>query len=345
MPQLTKVAGLVAVLLCACLAGARAQSPSPAAGIDASPEPFDRWLQGFQVEARSRGFSDDLIEQAFAGVTPLDRVVENDRTQAEVVLTFDRYLSGRLTRPVITRGREMLRQHSALLRTIEREYGVPRQVVVAVWGLESRFGRSIGSTPVFQALATLAWEPRRSAFFRGQLFDALTMVSRGYIDVGSMTGSWAGAMGQTQFMPSSYLEYAVDFDGDGRRDIWHSTPDALASIANYLRGYGWQPNATWGREVRASDVVRARLDESVPRRTEGCSAMRNMSERRPLADWARAGLRRADGGALPRARIDAGYAQVGTRTFLLYPNYDALLGYNCAHFYALSVAMLADRLK
>jgi membrane-bound lytic murein transglycosylase B len=223
---------------------------------------------------------------------------------------------------------------------------VPRRIALAIWGIESRYGRNTGRTPVFQALATLAWEPRRSQFFRGQLFDALTMVARGHTDIDTMKGSWAGAMGQTQFMPSSYLEYAVDEDGDGRRDIWGSTPDVLGSIANYLKGHGWSREETWGREVRINAATRARIDTAaIPRRESGCYAMRDMSERRPLGEWRRLGVRRVDGAALPRAEIDAGLVDVGDRSFLVYQNYDALLRYNCAHHYALSVAMLAERLR
>jgi membrane-bound lytic murein transglycosylase B len=161
-----------------------------------------------------------------------------------------------------------------------------------------------------------------------------------------MVGSWAGAMGHPQFMPSSYLKHAVDFDDDGRRDIWRSVPDALASIANYLKSYDWQDDETWGREVRVSAPARARITEEVKMRTEGCFAVRNMTERRDLEDWDELGVRRADGKPLPRADVDASLVTTGDqRTFLVYRNYEAILGYNCAHYYALSVAMLGDRLQ
>ena len=160
----------------------------------------------------------------------------------------------------------------------------------------------------------------------------------------TMTGSWAGAMGQTQFMPSSYLRFAVDFDGDDRRDIWKSTPDALASMANYLKGFGWKNDETWGREVTISDDAQAAIAK-IPKRTEGCYATRNMSERRPLAEWQKLGVRKTDGGALPAVDIEAGLVDVGERKFLVYSNYDAIIGYNCAHYYALTVGLLADRLR
>ena len=152
-------------------------------------------------------------------------------------------------------------------------------------------------------------------------------------------------MGQTQFMPTSYMSYAVDFDGDGHRDIWKSNPDALASIANYLKGYGWNGDETWGREVRVSPQALERITATIPKRTMGCYAIRNMTERRPLDEWRALGVTRADGGPLPKADITAGLVDVGERKFLVYPNYDAILGYNCAHYYALTVALLGDSLR
>jgi membrane-bound lytic murein transglycosylase B len=160
-----------------------------------------------------------------------------------------------------------------------------------------------------------------------------------------MRSSWAGAMGHTQFLPSDFYKHAIDFDGDGRRDIWRSTPDALASIARYLVGWGWDGEFTWGREVQVPPAARGAIEQSVPKRTEGCFAMRNMTERRPLAEWQQLGVRRANGGALPTADVEAGLVQTDTRSFLVYPNYDAILRYNCAHYYALTVAMLADQIR
>lgn len=342
---------LAALALTALLATPQAPvtaAPSPAPPAPTQPlaspaAPFDLWLADAIVEARAIGFTDELIHRTLVGLEPLPRVVASDRSQAEIVLTLDRYLGTRVTPLMVRRGREMARLHTGLLDRLERTYGVPRQYLLAIWGMESRFGRLTGRTPVFQALATLAWEPRRAAFFRGQLFDALRMVERGDIEASAMTGSWAGAMGQTQFLPSSYLKYAVDYDGDGRRDIWSSTADALASIANYLRGYGWTPGSSWGREVRVTDEARA-VAAALPQRGTGCSAFRTMTAHQPLAEWQQLGIRRLDGSALPSATRDAGLTLVGDRAFLTYPNYDAILGYNCAHFYALSVSMLADRL-
>ena len=341
------------ILVLAVAIAALAAQPHPAAGgqqnasastVEAA-QPFDEWLDDLIEEAHNRGYSGALVDQTLAGLKPLPRVIQNDRAQAELVVGFDRYYRGRVSARFVQQGRELARRHSALLSRIESSYDVQGRFVLAIWGIETRFGRVTGNTPVFQALATLAWEPRRSTFFRGELFDALSMVSSGHIDAASMTGSWAGAMGQPQFMPSSYLKYAEDFDGDGRTDIWRSTADALASIANYLGESGWNDEYTWGREVRVTPAVRERVDKETARRPEGCFAMRNMTERIPLAEWDRLGVRRTNGARLPRADATAGLVTTDTRSFLVYENYDAILRYNCAHYYALTVALLADALR
>ena len=316
-----------------------------APSIQDEPRPFGTWLEGMIAEARMRGFAEPLIQEALAGLEPLERVIESDRSQPEATLTFNSYSSARVSRTMITRGKDVAKTHRSLLNSIEKTYGVQRRFVLAVWGLESRFGRLQGSTPVFQSLATLAWEPRRATYFRGELFNALMMVDRGYIDAGSMKGSWAGAMGQTQFMPSSYLTYAVDFDGDGRRNIWASTPDVLGSIANYLKGFNWDDTQTWGREVFVPEAAKDAIAE-IPKRTGGsCAARRNMTEHRPLTEWRKLGVRRVDKGPLPQADAEGGLVTVDDRTFLVYRNYDALLGYNCAHLYALTVGLLSDALR
>jgi membrane-bound lytic murein transglycosylase B len=332
---------LFVLALASTPSGAPRQDQAPV--VDA-PEPFADWLANLRQEALGRGFSESLLTETLADLEPLERVVQADRSQAELNPGLARYLSTRLTPAMIRRGREMSKEHQAVLSQVERKFGVQRRFLLALWGMETRYGRVTGNTPVFQALATLAWEPRRAVYFRGELFNALTMVQRGHIEARAMTGSWAGAMGQTQFMPSSYLSYAVDFDDDGRRDIWTSTGDALGSIANYLKSFGWNDEETWGREVKASAALRDEIARTIPRRSEGCFARRNMTERRPLAEWQKIGVRLPGGKPLPRADVSAGLVDVGERVFLVYPNYDAILAYNCAHYYAVTVGLLADRL-
>lgn len=324
---------------------AAAGAPDDVQTRPGAPATFDRWLAELLEEARQRGFSDALLERTLAGVQPLPAVLERDRNQPETTVTFEQYVERRVTPEVIRRGRALLRDHAPLLVRVRDAYDVPPPYVLAVWGLESDFGRHAGRTPIFQALATLAWEPRRASFFRLQLYDALTMVDQGLIDAASMLGSWAGAMGQPQFLPSSYLAYAVDFDGDGRRDIWTSHADTFASIANYLKHHGWRGDQTWGRPVRVTAAVSGRIAEEVPSRASGCRAMRETRGPAPLARWQRLGVRRADGGDLPAVHRDATLVRAGARHFLVYDNYDALLRYNCSHHYALTVAMLAERIR
>jgi membrane-bound lytic murein transglycosylase B len=301
---------------------------------------FGEWLDDLVAEARGLGFSEELLGRTLVGLTPLPRVIASDRSQAEVVLTLDEYVRRRVTPEVVRRARELAEEHRGLLAQVRDAYGVPPRFILAIWALESRFGRFGGDVPVFQALATLAWDPRRATLFRAQLYDALRMVERGHIDADSMKGSWAGAMGQPQFMPSSYLAFAVDFDGDGRRDIWHSHADVFASIANYLQRAGWRDGEPWGLEVRAP----ARALNSVGLRRAGCRAMREMRGPAAAAHWRQVGVRDAEGALLSRGAPPGTLLAIGRRRFLLHANYDALLAYNCAHHYALAVAILADRI-
>jgi membrane-bound lytic murein transglycosylase B len=250
----------------------------------------------------------------------------------------------RLTRSFVRSGTQMTTRHRPLLKEIAAKYGVPARIVIAVWGLESNYGRFSGVRPTIQALATLAWEGRRGAFFRGELMNALEIVDKGYIDLDALRGSWAGAMGQPQFMPSSYLTHAVDFDGDGRADIWTSLPDVFASMANYLKNSGWQAGERWGREVRVSKAAMTRIDRSVAMRTGNCRAVREMTVARPLSAWKTLGVTLADGRPLPRADMAASLVRGEKRHFLVYGNYQALLAYNCSHSYAVTVGLMADKI-
>lgn len=338
--------GVAAVWLAAAIlvtAAAGGQNSSTAAPVARS---FQEWLAGFREEALARGIGAKTVDAALADVSPLPVVVERDRTQAELTLNLDLYLRRRLTPAVVRSARTMAHTHRALLRRVESTYGVPGSVVTAVWGLESNFGRFTGTRPTIPALATLAHDGRRVALFREELFAALTILDRGDVPLDRLRGSWAGAMGQPQFMPSTYLSDAVDFDGDGRRDIWTSTADVFGSIANYLAKRGWTAGQRWGREVAVTERAAARVAAAVPLRMSGaCRAIRDMTEARPLTEWARLGVRLPNGRPLPASTIAASLARVDRRTFLVYVNYEALLAYNCANTYALSVALLADRIR
>jgi membrane-bound lytic murein transglycosylase B len=334
---------LLLVLLLAVPAMGRAQEPPPVAPV-ATPPPFDEWLGALRAEAIDRGISASLIDRALADVKPVEQILERDRTQAEFTFDLDDYLARRLTPATVRLARQMHSRHRAVLQKVEKAYGVPSRIVVSVWGLESNFGRFAGVRPTIPALVTLAYDPRRGQMFRNELFNALEIVNRGDIQLERLKGSWAGALGQPQFMPSSYLQYAQDFDGDGRKDIWASHADVFASIAYYLQQHGWTAGQSWGREVRVPRTLQPQVLD-LPRRDAGCRARRIMTNPQPVTEWRRLGIQSHAGGALPRSEIAGSIVEAGSRTYLVYGNYEALLGYNCAHSYALSVALLADRLR
>lgn len=305
---------------------------------------FAAFLSQLKEQALAKGVSAATVEAAFTGLEPLEVVIERDRTQAETVLTIDQYVARRLTPRFVRTAREQAAAHRKLLAQVSTKYGPPSSLLVAVWGMESNFGRFTGTRPTVQALATLAWDGRRGAFFTGELMNALEIVDKGYIGLNEMKGSWAGAMGQTQFMPSSYLAHAQDFDGDGRRDIWKGLPDVFASIANYMKAYGWTEGQTWGREVKLPAGGASALVEKVGLRQSGCRAVRELTVPVPLPQWQKMGVRTMAGTALPKVDRPASLLRAGKKSYLVYSNYDTLLGYNCAHAYALAVGLLSDRI-
>jgi membrane-bound lytic murein transglycosylase B len=311
------------------------------------PRPsFGDWLNGVRAEALSRGIRQEVLDEAFGGFDePLPIVIERDRSQAELLTPLEEYVQRHVTPTVVKKARMLYTKHRALLDRVAARYGVPGRVVVAVWGIESNFGRFSGVRPTIQALATLAWDPRRSTLFRNELFDGLEILNRGYIDVSHMRGSWAGAMGQVQFMPSSYLKFAEDFDGDGRRDIWSSSPDIFASIANFLKGHGWTPDENWGREVHVTSEAAAKITAEVVRRTGSCQATRDMTVALKPDEWTSLGVLSVGRGALPAGMGESSLVSGTARHFLVTANYDALLEYNCAHAYAISVGLLADKIE
>jgi membrane-bound lytic murein transglycosylase B len=317
--------------------------PAPAPAEEARPD-FAEFVAQLRQQALAAGVGEATVNAALEGLEPLEIVVERDRSQPEVVLTTQQYVQRRLTRGFIRTATEKMREHRAQLAPVVKKYGVDGSVLVAIWGMESNFGRFTGTRPTVQALATLAWEGRRRAFFTAELISALQILDQGYIDLDRMKGSWAGAMGQTQFMPSSYLAHAQDFDGDGRRDIWGTLPDVFASIANYMAAYGWKGDQLWGREVKVPAGGATKLAASVGFRQSGCRAARELTVPISLQKWQSLGVRTAAGAALPKVDRAASLLRAGSKNYLVYGNYDALLGYNCAHAYALAVGLLSDRL-
>lgn len=300
---------------------------------DAQEADFAAWLMGFRQEALAEGISSETLDAVLPGLTFRSRVVELDRRQPEGTLTYAEYLSRVLPPARVNRGKRLLRRHRALLTEIGDAYGVQPRFIVALWGIESAFGRVTGGFPVLDSLATLAFDGRRGEFFRGQLLEALRIVDDGHIQPDKMLGSWAGAMGQSQFMPSSFQQYAVDHDGDGRRDIWGTLPDVFASAANYLTQAGWQPDQTWGRQVRLP---------------EGFDfALKGLDVKKPLNEWQALGVRRSNGDDLPTRQLPASLILPGGPegpAFLTYPNYRVLLKWNRSHYFATTVGQFADML-
>ena len=335
-----RLCGIPALLLCSlvCSAGrAAAQWEQETLPASESPDDngpsFTNWLDGFLSEAERRGFSRDFLNHTFSDVEPIDRVIELDRRQPEFTQTFWTYLNRRVSETRIREGRRLLREHADLLRQIETKYGVQGRFLVAFWGLETNFGEFLGGFPVINALTTLAFDDRRSAFFTAELLNALSILQDGHIEQTAMVGSWAGAMGQPQFMPSTFVGYAVDENGDGRKDIWTTLPDVFGSAANYLSELGWDARYTWGREVQ------------LPRNFDLDQA--SLRVKKPLKEWQNLGVRKIDGTDLPTVDITGSIivpAGVRGPAFLVYKNFEAILTWNRSLLYAVSVGHLADRL-
>ncbi|WP_347312012.1 lytic murein transglycosylase [Defluviimonas sp. SAOS-178_SWC] len=295
---------------------------------------FNRWIDGFRGRALAQGISAVTFERAFRGVDYNTSVIEKDRNQSEFTKAIWDYLDSAVSDSRVSNGKAALRQHRRLLDQIEARYGVDKEIVVAVWGLESSYGTYRGTTPLIEALATLAYDGRRGSFFESQLIAALKIVQSGDVDPRQMTGSWAGAMGHTQFIPTSYLAYAVDFTGDGKRDIWSDNPaDALASTAAYLSRFGWNKGQPWGVEVQ------------LPRGFDfGLTGER---VKKSPAEWAALGVRGVEGGKVPNYGAASILMPAGARgaAFMIFQNFHVIERYNTADAYVIGVGHLADRLK
>lgn len=292
---------------------------------------FATWLRDVRAEALKLGYKPATLDAAFKGVQPIARVLELDRKQPEFTLTFEQYIERVVGAQRIQNGRNRLAEHRQLLGDVTRRYRVPPRFILALWGIETDFGRITGNFPVIAALATLAYDGRRARFFRGELMQALKILDEGHIGAAEMRGSWAGAMGQNQFMPSSFNRFAVDFNGDGRRDIWTSLPDVFASIANYLAGSGWKADRNWGALV------------TLPGNFDAAQA--DLSIQKSNREWAGLGIRRADGGALNAPDEAASLLLPGGpagRAFLVTENFRTIMKWNRSVNFATAVGLLAD---
>jgi membrane-bound lytic murein transglycosylase B len=311
------------------------QTADPIAPV--SPEVqrgFENWVTSFRPRALSSGVSEATWNRAMRDVRYNPKVIERDRSQAEFTKTIWEYLDSAVSDTRIENGRAALSQHAAVLRQIEAKYGVDKEVVVAVWGMESNYGKNRGTTQIIPALATLAYDGRRGAFFAEQLIAALKIIQAGDTDPAHLTGSWAGAMGHTQFIPTSYLAYAVDFTGDGRRDIWSDNPaDALASTAAYLARSGWRNGQPWGVEVQLPQGFNYGLAGKKVKKSP--------------AEWAALGVRAATGGTVPNHGPASILLPAGSKgaAFMIFGNFTAISRYNSADAYVIGVGHLSDRLK
>jgi membrane-bound lytic murein transglycosylase B len=289
---------------------------------------FAGFLAGVRAEALREGVRPEVVDQALHGVQPNPRVIELDNHQPEFTLTWAQYKARVLPESRMAKAREYAAKEAALLASCVQRYGAEPGVIIGIWGLESGFGAKTGTFSIVESLATLAYSAHRAAYFRKELINALRILNNGDVTARGMTGSWAGAMGQPQFMPSSYLEYAVDYDGDGRRDIWTNRADVFGSVANYLGKCGWRPGEPWGQPVL------------LPRGFAGPVGRENM---RPLGSWAAAGVRRADGRPFSRDDVHGAVLQPdgpGTEAFMVYANFHVIRRYNPSDFYALGVGLL-----
>jgi len=303
----------------------------------AAEQDFATWLKGLRAEAAEKGIRAQTLDRALNDIQPIPRVIELDRKQPEFTLTFDQYIDRVVPQSRVDQGKARLRENRELLTEIGRKYGVQPRFIVAFWGVESDFGRLDGGFSVVQSLATLAYDGRRSSFFRGELIRALRIIDQGHTTPDAMRGSWAGAMGHFQFMPSTFESFAVDYDGDGKRDIWTNKKDAFASAANYLARSGWRSDETWGRPV----TLPAGFNRSLI----------GLETKKSLDEWSRLGVTRSDGGPLPTSRPDIqGSLVVADNkngpgpTFLIYDNYRVTLKWNRSTFFAVAVGTLAERI-
>jgi peptidoglycan lytic transglycosylase B len=301
---------------------------------EAAAQTFAQWVEKFWPVAKAAGITRATYDRAFKDMTPDPKVIEAAKFQPEYVKPIGEYIDRVVSEKRIATGKQMLEQNKALLDQLEKRYGVDRTILVAIWGVESNYGTQPGDMNVIRSLATLAYYNIKATFARQQLISALRILQHGDIPVDQMNGSWAGAMGHTQFIPTTYQKFAVDYDGDGKRNIWSDVPDALASTANYLRHANWQPGQTWGYEVALPKGFNLKKVSAKTLKT--------------LGDWQKLGIPRVGGEAFSRPGDKASlFAPVGANgpTFLVLNNFRSILHYNQATSYALGVGHLADRLK
>jgi membrane-bound lytic murein transglycosylase B len=293
---------------------------------------WNQWVANVRAEALSQGISAAVFDNAFKDIhEPSHQIKGLQRSQPEHRLTFMKYRSTRVDNYRIAIGRKEFKKNEAVLEDVAKKYGVNPCFIVSFWGMETSYGTYMGNFPVIKALATLAYDSNRKEFFRKELFIALRILNEGHVSLSDFKGEWAGASGQPQFLPSSWVKYAVDYDGDGRRDIWRSKPDAFASIANYMKQNGWQDGQPWAIQVK--------LPSKFDMKLEGKNTVK------PVSEWSALGVRTEDGKELPYQSLQASIVQpYGGPTFMTFPNYKMILHYNNSIYYAGAIGYLADKI-
>ena len=294
---------------------------------------FEAWLDTLRQDAAAAGISDATITEALSNVELREKVVKYDRNQPEFKLTYDRYMRNVVPASRVEKGKRLWEENKVLLDEISAKYGVQPRYIVALWGIESSFGKHTGGFSVINALATMAYDGRRATFFRKELLAALKIIDEGHIAYPDMKGSWAGAMGQCQFMPSSFLAYAQDWDGDGKQDIWQNKADIFASIAHYLQQAGWRDDLTWGRQVE------------LPQAFTNAAQLVETKTRKTMEEWRAMGITNPDGSPLPTRNLSSRLVMPDGDegpAFLVYANFDATLRWNRSNYFALAVGALSD---
>ena len=300
---------------------------------------FNDWLVSFQESALQKGISQETIDSSFIDIQPNKRIIELDQKQPEFTITLDEYLNNTTPKFRVNKGKKLYIKHNKLLLEVARAYNVQPRFILALWGIETSFGRYTGSFNVIESLATLSYDMRRREYFTQELINALIIIDQGHASALTMDGSWAGAMGQCQFMPSSFLNHAVDFNKDGKKDIWNTLPDVFASAANYLFSSGWNDNETWGREVT---VIKKIKDDYIT------TSAKRVDVNKKISEWAKMGVRNLDGSNLPEVDIDAYLVYpegVDGRKFIVYENFKTILKWNRSLFFGLAVGRLSDLIE
>ena len=314
---------------------------------------FDNWKSEVIKNAPEYGLGKNFVQSLVKDFQVNKRVIENDKCQPEFTLTFSEYIDKRISNLRVKNGINKYNKYKSLLQKIKKVYNVQPRFIISIWGLETAYGEITGNYPVIESLLTMSYDERRRRYFTKELYNSFKIIEEGHIDLENFKGSWAGAMGQNQFMPSSFLNYAQDFNNDGKKNIWTDIEDSLASIGRYLQGVGsnkWDPNYTWGREVIPPKNIKELEKELFIKREKGCLAIKKLSKKIPLSKFREMNFQKLNGQKVDNLGIDSYLVRMGReendfRYFIVYNNYLNILSYNCSNYYALSVGLLSDKIK